>query len=75
MGKKLETLAKHINGLFDESNPELVDASALTKKNANRLRKVIDKNYPRKYITGISIDTRNGRDIYTISVRRIYHGS
>lgn len=75
MGKRLEILAKHIHGLFQESNPELVDATSLTKKNANRLRKAIEKNYPKEYITGISIEIRNGRDTYAVSVRRIYHGS
>jgi hypothetical protein len=71
MAKNVEELSEHINNLFNVDNPELVDASNLTREEVHKLKNTLDKNYCGRYLTGISIDTKDEKDIYTLSIRRI----
>jgi hypothetical protein len=70
MAKNIGDLAEHINNLFNISNPELVDAPNLTREDVHKLKDTLEKNYPRRYLTGISIETEGKKDVYTLSVRR-----
>lgn len=66
----MKDLVEHINNLFNVDNPELVDASGLTRKDVHKLSKVIKQTYPGRYMTGISVEVEENGDVYALSVRK-----
>jgi len=62
--------AEHIDDLFNNGNPREVIVRDLCRANANTLVRAIDARYPEAYDVRTSVEVKQARDVYTLSIRR-----
>ncbi len=75
MTKRLDVLvelSQNIHNLLNEESTELVEMEGLTKNQSTKLQTKMSERYPGKYDSEISMEIKDKKETYTLSVKKRY---